>query len=257
MNTVPICWICRDKANTCEHIFKKSLMKNTVGKQSYHVPFDGRNIKRIQGPDSKVIKYQPSICAQCNNDRSSKWDKAYSLFTEDYCFNYYKANEIDFAKIYGSNYTNGIRSLHCYFVKSLGCRIINSGVDLPDNFPNLLSSLNLSSLKISIHKNPSPILLSLLKEYPKINQDILSKSKRVLGKGELLARLSKTQSIRNYKVQNAIWWENIGDYQVNYWLNREADLLFGTPIEYNMPTYETTQHNLDLIEISDYMQRIL
>ena len=37
MNTVPICWICRDKANTCEHIFKKSLMKNTVGKQSYHV----------------------------------------------------------------------------------------------------------------------------------------------------------------------------------------------------------------------------
>ena len=70
-------------------VIEKSAIKN---KQAYHVPFNDRNIKQIQGANSKTIKYSPSMCDQCNNARSSEWDKDYDLFA-DYCFNYYKANE--------------------------------------------------------------------------------------------------------------------------------------------------------------------
>lgn len=100
------------------------------------VRFTGEPISIIQGPNSDKVKYKKSLCHNCNCIHSKEWDIAYDVFV-DWCWENSKANEINFAEMYDKNYTENLKNLHCYFAKSLGCKIIDSKVELPDNFPNL------------------------------------------------------------------------------------------------------------------------
>jgi hypothetical protein len=59
---------------------------------------------KIQGPNSKKIKYEHSICTDCNNTLSQPFDRSYDQFF-DYIQNnpssVFKNRFIDFYEVYG------------------------------------------------------------------------------------------------------------------------------------------------------------
>jgi hypothetical protein len=79
------CWICSAPADSGEHRMKKSDMVRAYGKGPYrggaapvHV-FDGVQTA-IQGPRSNTLKYEPSLCHNCNTTRTQTFDRAYDQF---------------------------------------------------------------------------------------------------------------------------------------------------------------------------------
>src|SRR5436309_11617094 len=85
MNVEPKCWICGKTADSREHVIKKTDLVRAYGKGSFssesgpaHVK-DGK-IKVLQGPDSARVKYQSSLCQDCNGTFTQPFDFAYDLF---------------------------------------------------------------------------------------------------------------------------------------------------------------------------------
>ncbi len=139
------CWICKKTADSAEHRIKKSDLVTLHGSGSYKntlIMFRGDQQIPIQGPNSKIVKYNKILCANCNNNFSQPFDKAYEIFV-----NYILDNEnlvikrrfVNFRDIYGDEFENGQRNLYKYFVKSFGCRLANDGHLIPKDLPALLS----------------------------------------------------------------------------------------------------------------------
>lgn len=79
-----ICILCSTSpAETAEHIYKKSQIKSlfteNIDPQLFMISGSVKmsSAEKIQGPNSKKIKFHKSLCAKCNNDVSQKHDKAY------------------------------------------------------------------------------------------------------------------------------------------------------------------------------------
>lgn len=80
------CILCNIRdADSAEHIFKKSQMKDLFEKaiqqdREIHLLGAGLKINKpaiLQGPNSGLVKFSKSICAHCNNVISQPLDKAY------------------------------------------------------------------------------------------------------------------------------------------------------------------------------------
>ena len=100
------------------------------------------------------------------------------------------------------------------------------------------------------------MLLSLHKENPTINLKILGES-GIIGKGSILINYSRNyfQTTGKIKPTEVVWWEHIRDFQVNYWLNINANPAFGHLLDYHVQMYKVIQKDLDYCELSDTMER--
>jgi hypothetical protein len=248
-----LCWICRKPADSGEHIFKARDLKRLFDRDGYapdDLPFhfhdEGHN--RIPGPKSKRMKYPKLICASCNNDDTSKYDRAYDRLSDWFMTQQgsYAITNMDFRKVFGTSYPRGIDALRRYFVKSLGCRILASGLSLPANFPNPVTDCDVSRLQFSICRAQP------FRNLENYKPDMME---RVLGKGDLYANLSRShlEATSERKVLGAIWWENIGHFQINYWFNIDADPQFGATVGDLTVTYRIIHCALGLAEMKEAM----
>lgn len=136
------CWWCGTKADTREHIFKKSDHLRIFGKPPYTInsqpmiEFAKDKRCRVQGPSSDLLKFKTNLCKNCNNNRSSEFDKSYALFiTGIKCMfqDIIKERVIDFQNIYGPDWSIGIDNLVKYYSKHIGCRLSHDGIEVPRN----------------------------------------------------------------------------------------------------------------------------
>jgi hypothetical protein len=55
------------------------------------------------------------------------------------------------------------------------------------------------------------------------------------------------------KVLNAVWWENIGHFQITYWFNIEVNRALGEPIDDGTSVYKIIHSELCLPELRELM----
>jgi hypothetical protein len=154
------CWICNSPADTREHVIKQSDIKRLFGCGPYP---KGNRLKRIdqngtkkliQSKDSIHIKYQKSLCKDCNSSRSQPWDKAYDLFME--CLLSHESEVKRTRKINFKNMVEGCdigtfsKNLYSYFIKAFGCQLREAGQNPPTELSDFLSGNRTNTnLKIS------------------------------------------------------------------------------------------------------------
>jgi hypothetical protein len=154
------CWICGSPANSREHKFKRSDLPQsgkpwTIADQPYFVGEKGW--RRIQGPDSALVKFGKVLCEQCNTTRSQPFDRAYERFSawvNQKDAELLQHEELDFTEIYGANFEPEVLNLIRYFAKHLGCRIASDNYSLPPNLGTSLAGDDLAPFEVSFARNP-------------------------------------------------------------------------------------------------------
>jgi hypothetical protein len=205
------CWICRAPADSAEHKIKKSELVRVYGKGPWiggSAPVHVRNGKvvPVQGPNSARLKYQQSLCHDCNTTRTQPYDLAYERFTS-----WLFENEsvvlgkrlIDFEEVYGHNFEERQRDLFKYFVKSLGCQIVYCKQLVPYDLVDLLPNAQFKTwLKITFAVNEDILLM------PKADRD------GFIGDGGLIAHVSKSDQT---KINGYTWTQHTSWFTVFYW----------------------------------------
>lgn len=133
------CWICGATADSREHRFKASDLTAAFGKGPYKgedevVHVGQRVIKKVQGYKADSLKYPPSLCSKCNNQRTQPFDRAYEAFTAWIWSNeetVLKKRHLNFREIYGENFASERDNLIRYFAKSFACRLHNDAHPIP------------------------------------------------------------------------------------------------------------------------------
>ena len=90
----------------------------------------------IQGPDSVVVKFKPTLCSDCNNRRSQPHDLAYDRFA-DYVRGHDRhilsSRAIDLRAVYGRDrWEDGRDDMLRFFAKHAGCRLAENGIEVPE-----------------------------------------------------------------------------------------------------------------------------
>lgn len=151
------CWICGAKANSGEHKVKKSDLKRhmpLVGQKTpiYHRS-NGRKKKSLGSVDSGAIKFNKSICSLCNGALTQKHDLAWDELSE-YLFStalHRKAN-VKLNDIFTNDIYDSIRSVHLYFAKLFGCKVVESNInlDISDVADSIKNDILCNSLYIRV-----------------------------------------------------------------------------------------------------------
>ncbi len=207
--------MCGSEATTCEHIFKKSVLKTFFGRGPYEndralVHVKGGNLRSLHGPNASRTKYGQMLCSDCNNDRSKPFDNAFDEFVRYVRLEGERIQSqhlIDFGKIYGPQWPEMQTDLFKYLVKSLGCRIVDANLSVP---------LDL------IHLFDSPLFTTALKITFAINEDMALLPDCDLGlyKGHLFGRHLR---VTWPDIPQFWWYENIGWLTISYWYNCVGD----------------------------------
>jgi hypothetical protein len=136
---------------------------------------------------------------------------------------------MDLLDIFGPRYSERVDVLRRFFTKSLGCRIITAGSILPSNFPSPLHGTNMGLLQVSVCRAQPfrDIELITSRSYePELFE-------RSLAKGDLFAHISRSHLENTGKslVTTALWWENVGHFQISYWFNIDMNTALGAPLD--------------------------
>ena len=247
------CWMCGGPADSSEHIFKARDLRRIFDRDGYafdDLPFyfhaEGHN--RIPGPKSRRMTYPRLICAACNGDRSSDFDRAYDGLSDWFTMQQasHAMTAMDFREVFGADCGRAINALRRYCAKALGGRILASEYVRPVNFPNPISSVDASFLQLSICR------IQPFRHVENYKPDMME---RVLGKGDLYANISRShlELTGERKVLNAVWWENIGHFQITYWFNIEVNRELGEPIDDATAVYKIIHSELCLPELKELM----
>jgi 5-methylcytosine-specific restriction endonuclease McrA len=152
------CWWCGAVADSREHKHKKSDLIREFGSGPYLGDsavvrgFDG-SLRQVQGPGANEVKFPRVLCARCNNARSQPFDLAYDIlaaFVADHEDVILKARQFRFSDVYGTGWRSAKDNLAKYYVKHLGCRLVEAGVKVEQPVLDYLSgqSADLTSLEL-------------------------------------------------------------------------------------------------------------
>jgi hypothetical protein len=137
------CWWCGADADSREHKLKKSDLVREFGRQ-FPEPLvrirEGRE-EPIQGPNSTLVKFKRTMCAQCNNSRSQPFDQTYDRFVEhlrDRERHILASRSIDLRSVYGPAWEQSRDDLLRYVVKHIGCRLSENEIEVPASFRDFL-----------------------------------------------------------------------------------------------------------------------
>jgi hypothetical protein len=251
--TLP-CWMCTGVADTGEHIFKAHSLRRIFKRDGYapdNLPFyfHEEGYERIRGPKSKRMKYADVICTPCNTTRTSDFDRAYDRLSDWFATqqNNYNMTAMDFREVFGDSYVGSIDALRRYCAKALGCGLVAGGYRLPANlFPNPIRDSDISILQLSICR------VQPFRHEKRFRPDMME---RVLGNGTLNANISRShfESTGERGVLNALWWENIGHFQITYWFNIEVNPELGAPIDGTAARYTIIHNELCLPDMKSLM----
>lgn len=154
-----LCWICGHPANTREHKFKRTdLVRSSATWAREDLPsfVSGDRWQQIQSPNSTIATFGKVLCGKCNSTRTQPFDRAYETFSE--WINRANADlmampELDFTKIYGTNFCSSVLNLCKYFVKHLGCRLASDQYQIPPELASSLWANDLGSFEVSCSRS--------------------------------------------------------------------------------------------------------
>lgn len=164
MTTVrPLCWWCRtDEATTGEHMIKASVVREDYGRRwspatAPILVTSERPKLLIQGPGSDLFKYNKrSLCHGCNTTRSQPYDKAFDKLHQ-YFRSHYNGLEqmrwLRFDHIFGPGHPAQFTHLLGFFMKQLGCAMVDDGLLPPAEFVALIGSTFVRPFELTITIN--------------------------------------------------------------------------------------------------------
>ena len=135
----PLCWICRLRpADSGEHRFKASDISSKFRQLSQKTPVylqrDGRNTNRpIGAAGADALKFGRSICRQCNNTGTQRYDVAWERLSEYLHANWpliARLRHFDLSKPFPGSSRDAALDVHLFFVKLFGCKIVESGTNI-------------------------------------------------------------------------------------------------------------------------------
>ena len=145
-----LCWWCQARpATTGEHKFKRSDLARLMG-DDYLIWGDREgNLKEIRGKSGitrdrhGVVKFPKSLCDQCNNARSQPFDRAYDAYAE-YLNKYWVrvSPGVSFVEVFGIDWQEPTLDLARYYAKHFGCRMVRSGLPVPDSLRDFMDGGN-------------------------------------------------------------------------------------------------------------------
>ena len=160
------CWICGADGTTGEHLMKASDIAGYFGDISQKNPIYLHTEKKrnttVGSRKSDRFKSDALICNSCNSARTQPYDKAWEVLSA-----YLRKNSSDlgrFGKIYLKKvFPNKTRasaiSMHLYFVKLFGCRIVENNIKINTaSFSEALINNTIHrNVFIAFHREPSDI----------------------------------------------------------------------------------------------------
>lgn len=137
------CWWCGSQGPLSrEHKFKKSDLSRMWDEDEGLVWGDGAIHRQVRSArKSSEIRFTPSLCAPCNNQRSQPFDEAYQAFS-DHVWDHpelRRARYLDMADVYGHDWPQRVPDLARYVAKHMGCRMAHERYPVP---PSLKEFLN-------------------------------------------------------------------------------------------------------------------
>lgn len=204
-------------------MFKRSDLIKSYGKGSYTGPdapvhVKNERITAIQGSNSKLVKYQSALCAECNNARTQAHDRAYDRFVDwfsEHLDTVILARKIDLEAVYESEENR--LNLFRYFAKCFGCRLNAANEPVPKDLSRLiLGESNKFSLRLAfaIHDD--------IRILPENDQ------RGYFAKGELYRISDNAYS----------WHEGIACLRIGYFYNVEPPEGFGIVWTGSQPSIE-------------------
>ena len=132
---VPLCWICNEEPGTTrEHRLKHSDIKEQLGDDvPLHFHTDARRNLKLQSSNAKRLKFEPSICNSCNSARTQPHDFAWQRLSAALRESKppLKTGDIIRAnRIFPCMTSAEMRNVHLFFVKWLGCEIVESCIPI-------------------------------------------------------------------------------------------------------------------------------
>ena len=124
-----LCWICgHNPATTREHWLKKADVVNylrpATQKNPLHLHRNWKPHGRVGGANSKLLKFEPSICEDCNSHRTQPYDRAWDTLHACLRANWpaiLRTGHFDLTKVFPDDPALGALHVHLYFAKLFGC----------------------------------------------------------------------------------------------------------------------------------------
>jgi hypothetical protein len=127
------CWICKaEEGTTGEHSIKQSDIKSVLGaKGPFYLHNDKRRNNKIQSITSVKIKSKAPMCNTCNSARTQPHDKAWKTLSEYIrCRNINPGDILRANRVFTNDTTKQMRNVHLWFVKWLGCQIVETDIPI-------------------------------------------------------------------------------------------------------------------------------
>lgn len=130
---VPVCWICGDVATTAEHMTNQSILRLFMGEPAPGNPFffnsRAKKNRHVQGVNTNLLKPVKDLCGFCNSTRTQPHD-----FALETLLRWMKARKPPVVpgmilrprQIFGHDAARQLLNLHLYFVKKLGCLVVQA-----------------------------------------------------------------------------------------------------------------------------------
>lgn len=211
------CWMCGSEANSSEHRLKKADIVRAYGPGPYsgaHRPMHVRasQLTKIQGPNSRAIKYAQFLCHTCNTTTSQPYDTAYDRLIEWILQNELTVLHrrfINFAEVFGADFSLRQLNLYKYFAKSFGCRLIEAKQVVPDDVFTLFDKEQFqTALRITFS----------------VNEDVLAMPpadrRGFIGKSDLMAMVQRNDPSQ---INGFCFSEHVSWFTVHYWYDLAPD----------------------------------
>lgn len=133
-SAAPKCWICGDVATTREHRMLRAAARIILGGdpapgKHWFLHEDDKDNQPLQSTDSKLLKPNFDLCAYCNNTRTQPHDRALEQFVREMVRRYpdpLPGIAIQPRNLYPKNVAEWMLRLHLYYVKKLGCAVVEA-----------------------------------------------------------------------------------------------------------------------------------
>jgi hypothetical protein len=141
-----LCWICNaHEGSTGEHRIKRSDIKSVFGAvDPLHLHDRKRSNIKLQSLNSKKLKSTAPMCSACNNARTQPHDYAWESMSEAIRNKRPRLAYGDIVRanrIFRYDTTNEMLNLHLYFVKWLGCQIVESKIPISPTIDTFSSTI--------------------------------------------------------------------------------------------------------------------
>jgi hypothetical protein len=117
---------------------KASDFRSVFGNVSQHAPvFRHSRVQSnlpVRGANANSLKFQPSICSQCNNTRTQPHDRAWQALSSairQHSPGLRRGSLLPTAQAFQGQAKREMLNVHFYFLKLLGCYAVEHSVPLP------------------------------------------------------------------------------------------------------------------------------